>query len=425
MEQAESFLAQHAKGELSAPQKIAALKLLEMQRHALLMYTSCGWFFDEVSGMETVQVIEYAARALQLSEGLVEAGLEKAFLTRLQGAKSNLPEQGDGALIYQNQVLPTRLDLIRVGAHFAFSSLFEEYEDHAQIYCYAVAKEDFTKIATQEASLALGRIHVASELTEETERMTFCVLRLGSHDFKGGISTSSDAESYATMKQEMSAAFDKGLFSELIGLMDTHFGSHSYSLSSLFRDEQRKILNQIIGKSMEESVAAFLNIFDHGRSLMEFVRQAGMPVPGVFMIAVQPALNAALKNAFTREDIDGDEVGRIVDQLGKWGVGMEQPGTEFFLRVHLQDLMGALVKEPADLKLMARIDRFMELLQTTPVGIVLWQIQNDYYLMAKTLYPDYLAAETRGEEGASAWLESFRKLGERFNFDLACVLQAP
>ena len=423
MEQAEIFLAQHAKGELSADQKITALKLLELERHAMLMYTSCGWFFDEVSGLETVQVIEYAARALQLSEGLAEAGLEKVFLERLQEAKSNIPEQGDGALIYQNQVLPTRLDLIRVGAHFAFSSLFEEFEDHAQIYCYAVAKEDYTKIATQEASIALGRIHVASEVTEETERMIFCVVRLGSHDFKGGISTLSDAETYASMKEEMSAAFDKGLFTELVGLMDKYFGTHSYSLSNLFRDEPRKILNLIIGKSMEESVAAFQNLFEHGRPLMEFVQQTGMPVPGTFMIAAQPALNSALKIALTREEIDADEVQRIVDQIGKWRVGMDQPDTEFFLRGHLQELMRALTREPSDLKLMARIDRFKELLQTTPVKIVLWQIQNDYYLMAKTLYPDYLAAELRGEEGAGAWLASFRRLGERFHFDLGCVLQ--
>ena len=423
MEQAEKFLATHAPGELSAAQKITALKLLEMQRHAMLMYTSCGWFFDEISGIETVQVIDYAARALQLAEGLVAKGVEQAFLEKLAEAKSNLAEQQDGALVYRQQVLPTRLDLLKVGAHFAFSSLFQEYEDHARIYCYAVAKEDYTKIAAKEASIAMGRIHVASEVTEEAARLTFCVLRLGSHDFKGGISTLSDAESYASMKEEMSQAFDKGLFSELIGLMDKYFGSHSYSLTSLFRDEQRKILNQIIEQSMQESVVAYQGLFEQGRALMEFVRQTGMPVPEAFLIAARPALNAALKSAFTRPEIDGDEVKRILDQIGTWQVAMYQPDTEFFLRGHLQDLMRRLAAEPADLQLMTRIDRFMELLQTTPVEIELWQIQNDYYLMAKTVYRDYLAKELNDEEGAALWLEIFRKLGEKFHFDLEAVLR--
>jgi alpha-amylase/alpha-mannosidase (GH57 family) len=423
MEQAEKFLAQHAVPGLDAAQKITALKLLEMQRHAMLMFTSCGWFFDELSGIETVQVIEYAARALQLSQGLVDAKLEKDFLKLLEAAKSNLPEHGDGAAIYGNMVLPTRLDLLRVGAHYAFSSLFEEYEERAQIYCYAVAKEEFTRIATQEASIAMGLIHVASELTEEADRLIFCVVRFGSHDFKGGISPLSDAATYASLKEELSAAFDKGLFTELVGLMDKYFGSHSYGLTNLFRDEQRKILNLIIEKSMQESVEAYQNLFEHGRALMEFVQQTGMPVPKAFLIAAQPALNAALKNAFTREEIDGDEVRRIVDQIGKWQVGMDQPDTEFFLRGHLQDLMRGLAREPGDLKLMTKIDQIMELLKTTPVELELWQMQNDYYLMAKTVYHDYLQKEKQGEEGAKAWLEAFRKLGEQFHFDLDAVLQ--
>jgi alpha-amylase/alpha-mannosidase (GH57 family) len=423
MEQAEKFLAQHAVQGLDAAQKITALKLLEMQRHAMLMFTSCGWFFDELSGIETVQVIEYAARALQLSQGLVDAKLETDFLKLLEAAKSNLPEHGDGAAIYQKMVLPTRLDLLRVGAHYAFSSLFEEYEERARIYCYAVAKEEFTRIATQEASIAMGLIHVASELTEEADRLIFCVVRFGSHDFKGGISPLSDAATYASMKEELSAAFDKGLFTELVGLMDKYFGCHSYGLTNLFRDEQRKILNLIIEKSMQESVEAYQNLFEHGRALMEFVQQTGMPVPKAFLIAAQPALNAALKNAFTREETDGDEVLRIVDQIGKWQVGMDQPETEFFLRGHLQDLMRGLAREPADLKLMTKIDQIMELLKTTPVELELWQIQNDYYLMARTVYRDYLQKEKQGEEGASAWLEAFRKLGEQFHFDLDAVLQ--
>jgi hypothetical protein len=63
----------------------------------MLMYTSCGWFFDEISGTETVQVIQYAARALQLAEELFALRLEDGFKEGLSRAQSNLPEQKDGA----------------------------------------------------------------------------------------------------------------------------------------------------------------------------------------------------------------------------------------------------------------------------------------------------------------------------------------
>jgi alpha-amylase/alpha-mannosidase (GH57 family) len=422
MEQSEQFLAQHASRDLSTEEKITALKLLEMQRHAMLMYTSCGWFFDELSGLETVQVIDYASRALQLSEGLMEQGLEKAFLDRLKEAKSNIAEHRDGAWIYEHFVLPTRLDLVKVGAHYAFSSLYEEYEEHSQIYCYAIAKEEYSKIATPDASIAMGRIHVSSEITEESECLTFSVVRLGSHDFKGGVTKNCDAAGYAAMKEEMTATFDKGLYTELVALMDKHFGTHSYSLANLFRDEQRKILNLIFNKNMGESLTSYQTIYERSRPLMEFVQEIGVPVPQIFTIAAQPALIAELKAALTQEEIDTEAVQRIMAQMRKWQVATDAPEMEYFLRRHAESLTRAFANAPSDLKLMARIQKYMDLLYEMPISIVLWQVQNDYYVLAKTLYPDFLRKSRGGDEGAGIWLEAFRKLGETFRFNLGAVL---
>ena len=85
-----------ASARRSAPTASRVWKLLEMQRHALLSFTSCGWFFDESSGIETVQVLTYAARALQLAAEL-GTHLEPEFLRRLQPLRSNLPSYADGA----------------------------------------------------------------------------------------------------------------------------------------------------------------------------------------------------------------------------------------------------------------------------------------------------------------------------------------
>jgi alpha-amylase/alpha-mannosidase (GH57 family) len=422
MEQAERFLAARASRDLSGEEKIAALKLLEMQRHAMLMYTSCGWFFDELSGLETVQVIDYASRALQLSEGLLEKGLEKAFLERLKEAKSNIPEFRDGAWIYEHFVVPTRLDLVKVGAHYAFSSLFEEYEEHSQIYCYAIAKEDYTKISTPDAAIAMGRIHVASEITEESACLTFCVVRLGSHDFKGGVIQKCDPEAYQAMKEEMRATFDKALYTELVTMMDKHFGHHSYSLNNLFRDEQRKILNQIFDRNLEESILNYETMFEKSRPLMEFAKETGVPVPPIFTVAAQPALTAELKSALTQEEVDAEAVQRIVGQMRGWQVATDSTELEYFLRHHAESLTRALANDPSDLKLMAKIQKYMDLLNEIPIAIVLWQVQNDYYLLAKTVYRDYLQKYGEGDEGAGIWMEAFRRLGETFRFNLGAVL---
>lgn len=80
--------------------------LLDAQRNALLMYTSCGWFFNDLSGIETVQVLRYAARAIDLYRQLGESPPVEAFLEVLSGAVSNDPAVGDGRRLWFDQVLP-------------------------------------------------------------------------------------------------------------------------------------------------------------------------------------------------------------------------------------------------------------------------------------------------------------------------------
>src|SRR6185312_1064945 len=105
-ENLDRFFAANSPRELSHEERVTALELLEMQRHAMLMFTSCGWFFDEISGIETVQVIQYAARALQLARELGAENIEPHFLEILEKAKSNIPENQNGRVIFDKFVKP-------------------------------------------------------------------------------------------------------------------------------------------------------------------------------------------------------------------------------------------------------------------------------------------------------------------------------
>jgi alpha-amylase/alpha-mannosidase (GH57 family) len=95
------FLAAHAKNSLSVQGQTRALTLLEIQRYALLMYTSCGWFFSELSGIETVQIMQYAARVIELTDELGLPSPRARFLEVLAEAPSNIRELGNGANIYR------------------------------------------------------------------------------------------------------------------------------------------------------------------------------------------------------------------------------------------------------------------------------------------------------------------------------------
>src|SRR5262245_52174856 len=142
----EKFFGELASHTLTENEQLTALRLLEMQRHALLMYTSCGWFFDELSGIETTQVIQYAARTLQLYERIFGEPIEPMFLDRLAAAKSNIPEHQDGRVIYEKFVRPAMVDRKKVAAHYGLMSLFEPFPDQAKVYCYKVHLEDSERL---------------------------------------------------------------------------------------------------------------------------------------------------------------------------------------------------------------------------------------------------------------------------------------
>ena len=182
----ELFLGRHRKKKLGDADITRVLKAMELQRHAMLMFTSCGWFFDEISGIETVQVIQYAARAIQLAREIWGTDYEPDYLARLEKAKSNIPAHQNGRWIYEHFVQPATVDLAKVAAHYAVSSLFESYPDKTAIYCFTVDREDYQLRTIGRNRLLVGRAKIISEITWDTQTLSFIVLHLGDHNLSGG-----------------------------------------------------------------------------------------------------------------------------------------------------------------------------------------------------------------------------------------------
>ena len=346
----------------------------------------------------------------------------KRFLEKLGQARSNIPEHDNGARIYEKFVVPAQIDLTKVAVHFAFSSLFHDYEEQTRIFSYTVELEDYDKRVTEEVTLATGRIRIVSEITLEHDRLMFCVVRFGRHDFKGGVCHCADDAVCISIRDELNTVFEKGLFTEIVGLMDKYFGTHSYSLANLFTDEQRAILNHIIDATMEKFKEDYRSMYEHSRYLMEFVRDTGMPVPKAFLAAASVSLNSEIKEALTEEVVDPDRVRRIVAHMKTWEVEINPPDTEIFVRRHMENLMNCFFRNPSDLDLLNKLRLKLELLAAIPVDISLWDIQNVYYKMAKIIFPEHAGAAEQGDEEAFSWVEGFRHLGEMLHMNLGAVL---
>jgi alpha-amylase/alpha-mannosidase (GH57 family) len=401
------FFSTHALRELTSLEQMRLLKLLEIQRHGQLMFTSCGWFFDDISGLEAVQILQYAARAIQLHEELYGDALEEEFLRRLEAAQSNLG--GTGRDVYLRHVRPRRVDLRRVAVHYAISSLFEDYPQEATLYCYDVQRLDYERLEAAKAELATGMVKVRSRVTLEEDTLSFAVLRLGDHDINCGLSTAQE-EPYGFMKAELLEAFQKGAFSDCLRLMDHHLGMHTYNLMDLFWDERRKVLSQTIRQSVEEFEHTGLRLYQESKFLMGFLRDAGMPIPRVFLSVAEFALNAALKKALKEEPLDVHKAETLWAEMKEFALPLEAQEVEFLIRQRLGRMLKALREHPS-LEGINLVREFLGFVFTLPLEVNLWEPQNIYYEMATEL------SAPEGPEDEEC-LEAFRHLGEVLNFNV-------
>jgi len=406
------FLLRHATHELTRPEATEVLKLLELQRHAMLMYTSCGWFFDEISGLETVQVIQYAGRAIQLAEELWGDGVKETFLEGLSKAKSNLPEHSDGRVIYEKWVQPTIVTLDQVAAHYGISSLFKPHANPERIYCYTIHAEDYRNFEAGRSRLALARITVSSEITRESACFVLCALHLGDHNLSCGVRACGDRDEYEAMAQRTAEVFSKGDIPDTVRALDRELGPTSYSMKSLFRDDQRMVLRHIFDASLAEVEAAYRQIYEHHAALIHFLRDLGVPLPKPITTAAEFALNGLLRRELAAEPMDADRIHNLLDQVRTANVTLDATTLEFTLRTAIESLWEQFAGNPEDLDLLGRIEARVALARSLPFEMVFWKPQNVWFAMHRTVFEGFAKRAAAGDAEAAVWIERFRRVGE-------------
>ncbi|MBI1898817.1 MAG: DUF3536 domain-containing protein [Acidobacteria bacterium] len=407
-----AFLARHAGREPAPEDAVRIWKLLELQRYAMLMYTSCGWFFDELSGIETVQVIQYAGRVVQLAGELFAKPIEEPFLEFLAHASSNLREHGDGAEIYRKFVKPTIVDLHKVGAHYAISSLFENYPDEAHVYCYKVERVDYRLSETGRLRMALGRALFTSEITQESDLLSFAVIHFGDHNLNAGVRSFQGQEDYEDLVREALGAFSRADVAEVIRVLDRGFGMNTYSLKSLFRDEQRKILGQLLNSTLEEAETAYRQLYEHQAPLMRFLGDLGTPLPKAFRTTAEYALNSHLKRELASDALDLARIHFLLQEAQTSNVDLDRTTLEFTFRKRLEALAHRFHEDPTDPQRLAPLAQAISLLPALRVNGSVWTVQNICYEILHSAYPEQRKKAAEGDREAADWVEQFEKIVE-------------
>ncbi len=406
------FGAQHFRGELTEAQHLTVWKLLEIQRNAMLMYTSCGWFFDELSGIETVQVILYAGRVVQLLEQVQGEPIEKAFLEKLALARSNVPEQGDGANIYERYVRPAAVDLQKVAAHYAISSLFAPYATHADIFSYTVQRLDYRNTAAGRMRMALGNALFTSRITEASAALTFWSIHFGDHNIVAGVRTFISESAYGSLADDILDSFSRIEIREVIRLLDRGFGEGIYSLRSLFRDEQRRILQLILSSSLADAEIAYLHLYENHAALMRFMVAEGSAIPGELRTTIEFALNTLLRRACAEEELDAPRIRELLRDAHMYHIHLDQTTLEFTLRRSLERISAKLTADAGSVATLERLEEALALAQRMPFPVNLRTVQNRVYEIYTRLYPKYARKAARGDAQTRLWMAKFRQVAE-------------
>lgn len=248
----ERFLAKHSSKELFTNEKVIILKLLEMQRHSMLMHASCGWFFDDISGIEAVQIMRHAARAMQIAKEVSGIDLEPEYKQILAKATSNVSVLQNGAKIFDEFVKTTGVPLLKIGVHHAISSIFDESSTKpSRIYSYHVENEFYETFQLGDIRLAIGRAKISSEITWEEQQVTFVVLREEDHEVRAGVKLLTEDNLFFTMYDEFRSTLQRANISEVITFITKHFGNNVYSLHDVLKDGQAKIMAKIPNDTSE------------------------------------------------------------------------------------------------------------------------------------------------------------------------------
>lgn len=405
-ENMEHFFNQHAKKTLSEGEKTKVLRLMEMQRHSMLMFTSCAWFFNEISGIETDQVLQYANRAIHYAKQISGLDLHDEFIRRLEQTPSNVNE--NGAVSYKKNIIPTRVDLLRVGMHYAASSLFTEYEEDHEFFNYAIHRENFERISAGLYSLTLGRTIIKSKVTKSEKEFSFGVLYLGQQNLIGHISLDMSLEKFVEVRQKLKKSFKSTNLGRTIIDMEECFGSEHFTIWHLFRDEKRRILKIITKKGERQARSALRNIYEDNYQLMLGIQNSNIPVPKTFTNLLEYIVNQDLLKFFSTSILKVSKLQELVEELKKWDLKINDETTfKLAAEERLFWEIKKSVNHKAPIEQLKNLIDLLDLMTSLDIDLNFWQGQNVYFASMQAF------KFKKHRFHSKAWKDAFLQLGER------------
>jgi hypothetical protein len=315
----QGFLDRHALRNIGDSSHVDLWTLLESQRHAMVMYTSCGWFFADVSGIETVYVLRSAARVLDLLGELgAGAGVREQVLGILAEARSNKPGVGSGADVWRHEVEPSEVTPARVASHLCLIAL--THPERRDRYAAGgvldsgglqVSVRDLRTDRRARQAMVTARIATTSNATGRSEGLAVVALHLGGVDFYGLVVADPGPQEYARLTEPLWAAFPTAPIARLLQLAAAAFGDAAveFDVDGAMPGGKQEIVGAVFGELTERFGEQYARLYHDHRRILEMMVDAGYELPRDLRAAAELTLTSQLEAQLVaaRDAFHGEE----------------------------------------------------------------------------------------------------------------------
>ena len=391
--------------QLENDQIITLFRSLEMQRNAMLMFTSCAWFFDELSGIETNQVLQYALRVIKYTEQISDFNFYDEFVAKLKKIPSNVFE--NGAESFLQNVVPSQLELRRAGIHFAIYSLFTKDPENITLYNYSFEIKSYKKIRAGIQKFAVGQISMRSKVTHSRKDFCFSVLYLGQQNIIGSIMKDMEDEQFWEMYDKGSKAFQGANLGMVINTMEEYFDGDRFTIWHLFQDEKKTLLKDISTQNLQKLETDFREVYNDNYQLMNGMLNANFDIPDAFMSAVRYILNYDLAQFFKQPKLRINELRRLASEIEKWNIKIENISSfKLSATERIFYEISALSPQLASYKTIVQLNDIFEIIyRKMDIPLSVWKSQNRYYRILRSFQ------KKEAEYPNEAWKDAFFDLG--------------
>jgi hypothetical protein len=373
------------------------------------MYTSCGWFFDEVSRVEPVQIMRYAARVTELAERRGAVGLRERLLSGLEAAPSNDPRYGSARGVWERRVAPAAHDAARAGQHHALRALLGLDHEHGRRRGFQVQPLRHDARAVGSARVVDGCARLVSCATTEVTDIVYAAIDLGGLDVQVAARPASDAQAHRAAVDAVAQALGRGDVAGARELLDA-YGVRAGSFASLPDEAQRQVIARRLEEALAEAEAAQRELHRAHAPLLDVLRRRREPLPPLFEASEALLLHREVSRALAEPAPDAARLRRLLRQAVASAIRLERRRLGPAVVRALSRLARAWADTPQDARRLGALAALVAVVRELPFPVDLWGVQNIVWEAARGKAGRGGAAATASTD--AVWREAWIRVAD-------------